>query len=124
MNRKLTIDNEEGISLEASTTDLSLYQMISEPTHFMGSSRSCIDLVFTDQPNIFLETSVHPSLHEQCHHQIIYGKLAMNNPTPPSNNRRLWFYDRANVSAIRKSIEMYNWLKSFDEIVRMNKSTY
>ena len=110
------IDNEEGISLEASTTDLGLYQMISEPTHFMGSSRSCIDLVFTDQPNIFLETGVHPSLHEQCHHQIIYGKLAMNNLPPLSHNHRLWFYDQANVSAIRKSIEMYNWLKSFDEI--------
>ena len=57
------IDNEEGISFEASTTDLGLYQMISEPIHFMGSSRSRIDIVFTEQPNIFLETGVQPSLH-------------------------------------------------------------
>ena len=90
--------------------------MISEPTHSMGSSRSCIDLVCTDQPNVFLETGVHPSLHEQCHHQIIHGKLAMNNSSPASHNRRVWFYYRANVSAIKKSIEMYNWHKSFAEI--------
>ena len=48
------IDNEEGISLEALTTDIGLYQMISEPTHFMGSSRSCIDLVLTN-PILFLK---------------------------------------------------------------------
>ena len=119
------IDNEEGISLEPLTTDIGLYQMITEPTHFMGSSRSCVDLVLTDQPNIFLETGVHPSLNEQCHHQIIYGKLAINNPSPASHNRRLWFYDGANVSAIRKSIEMYNWHKCLLRLtVRMNKSTY
>ena len=63
------IDKEEGISLEASTSDLGLYKMTSEPTHFMGSSRSYTNLVFTDQPNIFLETGAHPSLQKQCHHQ-------------------------------------------------------
>ena len=40
----------------------------------------------------------------------------MNNSSPPSHNRRIWFYDRANVSAIRKSIEMYNWHKSLAEV--------
>ena len=71
------IDNEEGLSLEALTTYLGLYQMIPEPNHFMGSPRSCIHLVFTDKPNSFFDTGVHPSLHEQCHHQYVYGKLAM-----------------------------------------------
>ena len=58
------IDNEEGVSLEALRTDLGLCQLKTEPTPFMGSSRTCIDLVFTDQPNIILETGIHPSLHE------------------------------------------------------------
>ena len=49
----------------------------------MGLSKSCIDLIFTDQPNLFLETGVHPSVHEQCHHQIVYGKLAVKNLAPP-----------------------------------------
>ena len=75
------IDNEEGIPLEALTTYLGLHKLISEP-------------------NISLETGVHPSLHERYHHQIIYSKPAMNNPSPLLHNRRVWLYDRANVSAI------------------------
>ena len=45
----------------------------------------------------------------------------MNNPSPPLHNRRVWLYDRANVSAIRKSIEMYYWDKSFAEIDCLNE---
>ena len=30
----------------------------NEPTHFVGNSRSCIDDIFTDQPNLFLESGV------------------------------------------------------------------
>ena len=91
----------------------------------MGESRSCIDLIFTDQPNLFIESGVHPSLHEQCHHQIIYGKVSIDNLAPPpfSDNlapppfsRRIWFYDRSDISSIRKSIEMFPWRKTFEEV--------
>ena len=98
--------------------------MISEPTRFMGSSGSYIDLVFTDRPNIYLETGVHTSLQEQCHHEIINGELAINNPSPPSHNRRVRFYDRMSVSAVRQSIEIYNWHKSFAEINCPNEQVY
>ena len=57
----------------------------------MGQSKSCIDLIFTEQPNLFLKTSVYPTLQEQCHYQIAYGKLAVKNLTPPAYNRRVWF---------------------------------
>ena len=43
----------------------------------MGDSKSCIDLIFTDQPNLIVESGIHPSLHEQCHHLIVYGKLSV-----------------------------------------------
>ena len=89
--------------------------MISEP-HFMGQSKSCIDLIFTYQPNLFLKTGVHPTLHEQCHHQVVYGKLAVNNLAPPTYTRRIWFYDRANVTAVRRSIEMFRWRETLDEV--------
>ena len=60
--------------------ELGLHQLISEQTHFMGDSKSCIDLIslislWTNQPNLIMESGVHPSLHEHCHHQIIYGKF-------------------------------------------------
>ena len=71
----------------------------------IGQSKSCIDLIFTDQPNLFIESGIHPSLHEQCHHQIIHGKLSVRNLAQPPYTRKLWFYDRANIPAIRKSVE-------------------
>ena len=51
------IDNYEGKLFEPFTSDLGLNQLITEPTHLMGESKSRIDLIFTDQPNPFLEVT-------------------------------------------------------------------
>ena len=96
------IENEEGKLFEPFTSELGLHQLINEPTHFIGNSRSCIDVTFTDQLNLFLESGVHPSLLENCHHQIVYGKLSERILSPPLYRRRIWFYVRANVTAIKK----------------------
>ena len=90
------LENDFGKVFEPFTSDLGLHQLISEPTHFMGESRSRIDLIFTEQPNLFIESGVHPSLDEQCHNQIIYGKVSIDNLAPPPFSRRIWFYDRSN----------------------------
>ncbi|XP_065068202.1 uncharacterized protein LOC135693597 [Rhopilema esculentum] len=103
------IENNEGKLFEPLTSDLGLHQLISEPTHLMGDSKSCIDLIFTDQPNLFIESGVHPSLHDHCHHQIIYGQLSVSNAKLPPYKRRIWYYDKANFTAIRRSIEMFHW---------------
>ena len=95
------IENDEGKHFEPLASDLGLYQLISEPTHLMGDSKSCIDLIFTDQPNLFIESGVHSSLHDQCHHQIIYGKLAVSNLAPPPYTRRIWYYDKADGVGIK-----------------------
>ena len=60
-----------------------LYQLINEPTNIRDESMTCIDLIITDQPNIFVESGVHPSLDHRCQHQIIYGKLNLSIPAPP-----------------------------------------
>ncbi len=88
-------------------SDLGLDKLIAEPTHLVGTSKSCIDLIFTDQPNFIIESSVHPKLHEQCHHQIVYGKLSVSNVKLPPYKRRIWYYDKADFVSIRKSIEMF-----------------
>ena len=70
------------ITDDAIITD-DFHQLISEPTHLMGDSKSCIDLIFIDQHNLVIDSGVHPSLHEQCHHQIVFGKLSVSNITLP-----------------------------------------
>ena len=102
-------------------SELGLHQLISEPTHFMGDSKSCIDLIFTDQPNLVIESGVHQSLHEQCHHQIVYGKLSVSNIAKPPFTRKVWYYDKADFVAIRKSIEMFRWQEHLDRIICPNE---
>ena len=99
------IENNEGRVFEPFVSELGLHQLISEPTHFMGDSKSCIDLIFTDQPNLVIESGVHQSLHEQCHHQIVYGKLSVSNIAKPPFTRKVWYYDKADFVAIRKVLK-------------------
>ena len=86
----------------------------------MGSSKSCIDLIFTDQPNLVIETGVHPSLHEQCHHQIVHRKLSASNIAVPPYTRRIWYYDKADFANVMKSIEMFCWQEHLDKIACLN----
>ena len=95
--------------------------MISEPTHLMDDAKSCIDLIFTDQPNLVIESGVHPSLHEQCHHQIVFGKLSASNIKLPHYARRIWFYDKADLVAIMKSIELFCWKEHLDNLTCPNE---
>ena len=87
----------------------------------MGESRSCIDLIFTDQPNLVVESGVHPSLHEQCHHQLVYGKLSVSNVKLPPYKRRIWYYDKADFVAIMKSIEMFRWQEHLENMTCPNQ---
>ena len=59
---------------------ISLYgmkQLTAEPTHVLENSTSCIDLIFTNQPNLIMGSGVHPSLHSKCHHQVKSAKLSV-----------------------------------------------
>ena len=66
------ITSTEGTDIDSLTTMHGLHQLISDPTHLLPNSLSCIDLIFTDQPNLAVDFGVHPSLHPNCHYQIIY----------------------------------------------------
>ena len=86
----------------------------------MGDSKSCIDLILTEQPNLVIESGVHPSLHEQCHHQIV-GKLSVSEIALPPYSRKIWQYDRADFVAIRRSIEMFRWHEHLHSLICPNE---
>ena len=67
--------NMEGIAIDNVLLQCGLYQVINEPTHILENSLSCIDLISTPQPNLITESGVHPPLHPNCHHQVIYAKF-------------------------------------------------
>ena len=74
---------------------------------------SCVDLIITDQQNLFADYGVHPSLDDHCQHQIIYGKLSASIPSAPPYKRTIWDYPKANVQAICDSINAVNWSDHF-----------
>ena len=60
------ITSNEGRKIEAVTSQNGLHQEINEPTHILNNTSSCIDLIFNSQPNLLIESGVHPSLHPNC----------------------------------------------------------
>ena len=50
-----------------------------------------IDLIFTSQPNMIMNSEVHPSLHSNCHHQIVYVKFDLKVFYPPPYERTVAF---------------------------------
>ena len=63
----LSVTSENGIS-----------QLINEPTYLQTSNPSCIDLIFTDQPKLSVNSGVHASLQPNCHHQIAHSNFNLN----------------------------------------------
>ena len=97
----------EGISIENITSQFGLHQIINEPTHIPNY------LIFTWQRNLSVEPGTQPSLHPNCHHQIIYAKFNLEVLYPPSYTREVWHYKDSNVDLIRGSINEFDWDRAF-----------
>ena len=70
---------------------------------------SCIDLSITDQPNLFVDFGVHPSLDNHCQHQIIHRKINVSVSPPLPFKLRIWYYARAKKDQIKSAIENVDW---------------
>ena len=91
----------------------------------MPQSSSCIDLIFIDQANFIVDSGVHPSLHCNRHHQIMYFKRNLIIKYPPHCKHLVWIYNKANVEGLKKYIESVNWKlifgsKSVPNVTLMN----
>ena len=73
----------EGSHTDFLTTTYRFHQLISDPTHLLPNFSSCINLIFTDQPNLAVDTDAHPAFHGDCHHQIIFSKFNLTIEYPP-----------------------------------------
>ena len=99
----------EGSQLDYFTSLYCMKQLITEPTHILESSASCIDLIFTNQPNIVMDSGVYLSLHEKCHHQIIYSKLNLRTEYPTPYIRKIWDYNRSETDSVNRSVKICDW---------------
>ena len=105
--------NYEGTQIDSLTSFFGLHQLISEPTHFLTHSNSCIDLIFTSQPNLVTHSGSYASLHKNCHHNIVFVKYNLEIEYPPPYERLIWHYGKANLDMIKKAALQFNWEYAF-----------
>ena len=105
---KNDLSTSEGIQVDSLTTSYGLSQIISDPTHILPNSSSCIDLIFPNQPNLLTERGVYPFLHPKCHHQLVFAKLNLNVEYPPLYERLIWDDKNANIPSFNRAIEIFD----------------
>ena len=103
----------EGAQLDYLTSLYGMKQVITEPTHNLENSFSCIDLLFSNQANLIMDSGVRPTLYSKCHHQTIYSKLNLKIEYRPHYNRKIWNCSRSETDLINRSIGSFNWSKLF-----------
>ena len=105
--------SSENNAVDTITKQYGLYQVIKEPTQIIDNSSTCIDLIFLSQPNLFIESGVHPSLHPNYHHQIVYAKFNLLIHFPPPYSREVCQYKDANTELIKRAMEKFDWQRAF-----------
>ena len=126
---EVMIDNIRGyitvIYRSPSQNSSDLQQLVNEPSHILPNSSSCTDLISTDQLSLVVSSGMHPSLHANCHHEIIYCKLNLKIEYPPRYQRLVWNFKKASITSIRKAIHTVNWaFLFFNKIVHEQVSVF
>ena len=94
------INTTEGKKLLSLTLCKGFQQIINEPTHIQRQRSSCIDLIFTDQPKLSVNSGIRTSLHPNYYYQIVQSKFHLNIFYPPPYQRLLWDYKKAELNEL------------------------
>ena len=108
------LSDKIGKELDTITSTAGYSQIIDKPTHFTNHSCSCIDLIFTSNPSILVDSVIEKSLSSSWHYDIIYGKINFRVSLPPPLFRTVWDYKNADAISIQHAIENFNWQHAFE----------
>ena len=92
-----------------------MIHVITEPACFLESSSSCIDLIFTNQPNIIMDSGIQSPPYGKYNHQIKYSKFDLKIEYPPSSSRKNWDYNVSETDSINPFIESFDWSYLFSD---------
>ena len=95
---KIDITTFEVYKIDITTSQFSLRQIIEEPTHILNTSASSIDLIST---NVVIHFGVHPSIHPNSHHQVVFAEYNLSIFYPPPYNRLVWHYQQVITNHIK-----------------------
>ena len=60
-----------------------------------------------------MESGVHSSLHENCHHQITYAKFNLKIYYSPPHEQEVWHYQKADIENVGQAISEFPWERRF-----------
>ena len=106
---KYGISNNERVHIYSVTSTHGLEKLIYEPNHIRSNSSSCIDLIIKNQPNLMVDSVIHPSFHPNCHHQIIHCKINLQVKYPQPYQKHVWNYAKANKNSILSAFQNVDW---------------
>ena len=115
------INNINGALIDSLTTTHGFKQLISDSTHILPQSTSCIDLLFTEQPNYIVDCGTHPSLNENCRHQITFSKLNLKVKYPPPYQRLVRNFKKSKNDTTKKLLNLGIGVLSFHIKMYMSK---
>ena len=100
---------DEGTGTDGITSEFGLEQLIHEPTQFIGGKSPGTYLRFNSQSNLGMESGLISSLHQNCHHQIVFARFNLKVVFSLPYKRGFWHFQKANVDHIRKTINRFRW---------------
>ena len=107
--------SKEGDTLFLISSISGYTQLINSTTHTIGNSSSCVDLIFTQQPNMVTFSGVHAPLHNNCHHQKAFGHINILIEYPQPYHRLIWDYSNVDILNIRKCISSIKCIHLFSD---------
>ena len=97
---------EEGTILENLTFLYGMKKLISAPKHILEHSSGCIGLLYVNQPNLVIDSGIHPSLHQNCHNRVIFCKLNLEIEYLPPYTHEAWDYGKTQTDLIVQLISL------------------
>ena len=68
------------------------------------------------QKSVISNHGVDVLIFDKCHHNIIYGKINIRVPLPPTYVREVWDYKKANIENTKKAISKFDGNKAFENL--------
>ena len=92
-------------------TQFSLFQSITQPTHFTENFSSLLDVILvTNKENLVLSGVGEPFLNQELrYHCPVYGILKFSKQKHKTFTRHIWSYEHGNYNILWEKASSLNW---------------
>ena len=84
--------------------------------NILENSPSCINLVFTSQPNLVVDSGVLPSLHPNAIIKVFMQNLTWKFIFPQITNEKYGITDKGTTELTRTAVHEFNWQRAFSNL--------